>query len=143
MRHNIIKAIFLDADNTLVDHSECERQALVYLFEHIGIAYQESYRAAFNALDRELWSTNMHQGRMVTEEQIPTYRFQVLFDMFQIPYSDYKRADELWCEGFAASVALMPKAEEAVAALHQAGFKLCVVTTGTSRLYLSYSSGIL
>lgn len=38
-----IKAIFFDADNTIIDHKDCERQALEYLFNGIGENYKEEY----------------------------------------------------------------------------------------------------
>jgi FMN phosphatase YigB (HAD superfamily) len=31
------KAIFFDADGTIVNHKECEKKALIYLFNGIGI----------------------------------------------------------------------------------------------------------
>lgn len=37
-----IKGIIFDADNTIVDHMDCERQALEYLFEKIGEKYDKA-----------------------------------------------------------------------------------------------------
>ena len=36
-----IKAVFFDADNTLIDHRECEKQALLAVFQGIGVTYKE------------------------------------------------------------------------------------------------------
>lgn len=42
-----IKGIIFDADNTIVDHMDCERQALEYLFEKIGEKYDKAYQDIF------------------------------------------------------------------------------------------------
>ena len=52
---NNIKGILFDADNTLIDHKECEKQALQYLFTQIGEKYQNEYQNIFRPLDKELW----------------------------------------------------------------------------------------
>ena len=39
-----IKAIIFDADDTLINHKECEKQALQYLFDKIGKKYNNQYR---------------------------------------------------------------------------------------------------
>ena len=33
MKLENIKAIFFDADDTIVDHKQCEKEALIYLFD--------------------------------------------------------------------------------------------------------------
>lgn len=41
---NNIKGIIFDADNTIVDHRDCERQALEFLFKKIGEKYNTEYQ---------------------------------------------------------------------------------------------------
>ena len=47
MKLNNIRAIFFDADDTIVDHKECERQALLFLFSKIDKEYKEQYQSIF------------------------------------------------------------------------------------------------
>lgn len=124
----MIKAVFFDADDTLVDHKACEKQALQYLFNHIGIPYKDTYQALFRPLDRMLW-----QGTYpipVSAENIPCYRFERLFELTNIPYDDYANANRLFKEGLTNAVALTEQAEELVSYLYDKGFLLCVLTNG-------------
>lgn len=125
-----LKAVFFDADGTLVDHEECERLALVHLFRYIGIDYRDEFQRVFRPLDAELWTSAARGECPVRREDIPTYRFKVLFERLGIKFGDFARANDLFKEGLAATASLTAGAEEAVAALHAMGLTLCVVTNG-------------
>ena len=47
------KALLFDADDTLLDSSECERQALIYLFGKIGLPFN-------NECHEKLSSISLH-----------------------------------------------------------------------------------
>ena len=128
------KAIFLDADGTIVDHKECERQALVHLFEGIGVAYKNEYQELFRSIENELWQNESYGGVHVPREDIFVYRFKVLFEKINISYNDYVGANDLFKIGLAASVALMENAVEVVEYLHKNEYMLCVVTNGLIKL---------
>ena len=68
-----IKAIFFDADDTIVNHKECERKALEYLFKNIGEDYKEEYQDIFRPLDRELWDSVTLNASNIPKELIPEY----------------------------------------------------------------------
>jgi len=129
-----LKAVFFDADDTLIDHKECERQALVYLFENIGIHYIDGYQDTFRPLDHALWDTESYNGNPVSREDIPIYRFKILFEKLNIDFNDYVKANELFKVGLANSVALMEGAKEIVEYLHHKGYMLCIVTNGLIEL---------
>ena len=129
-----IKAVFFDADNTLVDHRECERVALVSVFKGIGIEYREEYQEVFRPLDRKLWDSVAQGTCPVSRKEIPEYRFKVLFEQVSIDCKDYCRANELFKEGLASSSALMEHAEEIVRYLYEKNYKLYVVTNGKVNL---------
>jgi len=125
-----IKAVFFDADNTLIDHKECEKQALMAVFQEIGIKYREEYREIFRPLDRKLWDSVAQGTNPVPRKEIPEYRFKVLFEQTGIEYQNYCRANELFKEGLAASSALMEHAEEIVRYLFEKNYGLYIVTNG-------------
>ena len=129
-----IKAVFFDADNTLIDHKECERQALLSVFQGIGIVYKDEYQAIFRPLDRKLWDSVAQGTCPVSRKEIPEYRFKVLFEQIGIAYRDYSRANELFKEGLADSSALMEQAEEIVRYLHEKNYGIYVVTNGKINL---------
>lgn len=129
-----VKAIFFDADNTIVDHKDCERQALEYLFKAIGVDYKEEYQDIFRPLDRKLWDSVAFNKCFIPKEQIPEYRFKEFFKQINVDYSDYKNANELFQDGLEKSVALIPNADEVVKYLYDKNYKLYVVTNGLIRL---------
>ena len=134
-----IKAIFFDADDTIIDHKDCERQALVYLFKNIGEKYKDEYQEIFRPLDRELWDSVALNVCNIPKELIPEYRFKILFNKINIKYDNYKKADELFKEGLEQSVALIKNAEEVVEYLYNKNYKLFVVTNGLIRFFGYYS----
>ncbi|MCL2401034.1 MAG: YjjG family noncanonical pyrimidine nucleotidase [Oscillospiraceae bacterium] len=129
-----IKAIFFDADETIVDHKECEKQALMHLFDSIGISYKDEYQDIFRPLDRMLWVSGFYDGISVSAKDIPTYRFKLLFEKLNISYGDYIKANDLFKIGLANSVALIENADEVIEYLHNKGYMLCVVTNGLIEL---------
>ena len=128
------KALFFDADGTLVNHKECEKQALVYLFDHIGAAYKNEYQELFRPLDHMLWETGLHTDKPVPIESVPTYRFKVFFEEIDIKYDDYAKANELFKTGLANSSALIKNTETIIEYLYNRGYLLCVVTNGLTEL---------
>ncbi|MCL2409790.1 MAG: YjjG family noncanonical pyrimidine nucleotidase [Oscillospiraceae bacterium] len=129
-----LKAIFFDADGTIVDHKECEKQALVYLFDSIGIGYQDEYQDIFRPLDHMLWDSGSCDGISVSAKDIPTYRFKLLFEKLNISYDNYAKANDLFKVGLANSVALIENADEIIEYLYNKGYMLCVVTNGLIEL---------
>ncbi|MBR6643946.1 MAG: YjjG family noncanonical pyrimidine nucleotidase [Lachnospiraceae bacterium] len=129
-----IKAVFFDADNTLIDHRECEKQALLAVFQGIGVTYKEEYQTIFRPLDRRLWDSVAQGTCPVSRKEIPEYRFKVLFEQLGIEYQDYSRVNELFKEGLTSSSALMEHAEEIVQYLYEKKYRLYVVTNGKVNL---------
>jgi YjjG family noncanonical pyrimidine nucleotidase len=129
-----IKAIFFDADGTLIDHKECEKQALSYLFNHIGLTYQNEYQDIFRPLDAALWASEKYDGVPVPGIEIPVYRFKVLFQKIGIGYDDYANANELFMTGLASAIALMGHAYETIKCLYEKKYLLCVATNGLIKL---------
>lgn len=124
------KAIFFDADGTLVNLEECEKQALVYLFDNIGIVYEDKYQEAFKLLEQ--WDSVLYEG--VPRESIPVYRFKLLFEKININFDNYVKANDLFKIGLANSVALIENANEIMEYLHNKRYMLCVVTNGLIEL---------
>jgi len=129
-----LKAIFFDADGTLVDHKECERQALVYVFDNIGVSYKNEYHNIFRQIEQTIWDTGFYDCIHIPRENVFTYRFKILFEKLNINYEDYVKSNELFKIGLADSVALNNNAVKIVEYLHNKSFLLCVVTNGLIEL---------
>ncbi|MDR2590405.1 MAG: YjjG family noncanonical pyrimidine nucleotidase [Oscillospiraceae bacterium] len=125
-----IKSIFFDADGTIIDHKECEKQALIYLFENIGIGYKEEFQNILRPLDIMLWENESYNGISVTRDEIPVYRFKLLFEKLDISYDNYQKANDLFKTGLTNSKALMENSEVVVEYLYNKNYVLCVVTNG-------------
>lgn len=69
-----LEAIFFDADDTLVNHKECERQALVYVFNNIGVSYENEYQDIFRHIEQTIWDTKSYGGIHVPRENIFSHR---------------------------------------------------------------------
>ena len=129
-----IKAIFFDADDTLVNHKECERQALVYVFDKIGIGYKNEYQDIFRHIEQVIWDTESYDGVHVPRENVFTCRFKLLFEKLNIHYDDYIKANEFFKLGLADSIALNDKVVEIVKYLYDKNYLLCVLTNGLIKL---------
>lgn len=125
-----IKAIFFDADDTLIDHKECERQALIYLFKNIDFKYKEEYQDIFRPLDRNLWDSVVCGNSPVPKKDIPEYRFQKFFELINIQYDDYEKSNILFKEGLSNFIATFKEADEICNYLYERGYKLYIVTNG-------------
>jgi len=121
-------AVFFDADGTLIDHKACEKHALQYVFDGLGLRYDEAYQDKFRTIECELW-VNAESGH-IPHKDIFTMRFERLFEAINVDYNDFFNADELFKTGLAGSTALLNGAEEIMAYLYGKGFMLCVVTNG-------------
>ena len=129
-----LKAIFFDADGTLVNHKECENQALVYVFDKIGVGYKNDYQDIFRHIEQTIWDNESYNGIPVSKENVFTYRFKIFFEKLNIRYDDYVNANDFFKIGLANSVALMDNAIEVIKYLYNKNYLLCVVTNGLIEL---------
>ncbi|MCL2387731.1 MAG: YjjG family noncanonical pyrimidine nucleotidase [Defluviitaleaceae bacterium] len=131
---NNLKAIFFDADGTLVNHKECEKQALIYVFDSIGVNYKNDYQDIFRHIEQTIWDNESYNGIPVPRETVFTYRFKLLFEKLNINYNDCVKANDFFKVGLANSVALNNNAIEIIEYLHGKKYLLCVVTNGLIKL---------
>ena len=129
-----VKAVIFDADDTIINHKECEKQALQYLFDKIGEKYNNQYQDIFRPLDWQLWDDVTNKKNIVSIEKIPEYRFELFFKEINIEYDNYKKANELFMEGFAKTSALTSNAYEVVKYLYDKGYKIYIITNGIVEL---------
>ncbi len=134
MKIDNIKAIFFDADDTIVDHKQCEKEALVYLFNKIGKKYKNEYQDIFRPLDRKLWNSVIQNSNPVLPKDMPEYRFQEFFKQINLEYNDYKRANELFQYGLANAVALIENVYDIIKYLYHKEYQLYIVTNGLIKL---------
>ena len=129
-----IKAVFFDADDTIMNHKESEKQALKHLSNSIGKEFKNEYQDIFRPLDWKLWDDAINKKSIVPIEKIPEYRFEVLFNKINLEYYDYKKANELFKEGFAKTSALNEGAYDIIKYLYDKGYQIYIITNGIVEL---------
>lgn len=129
-----IKAIIFDADDTLIDHKACEKEALINVFKGLKQEYKEEYQNIFRPLDRNLWDSVAKGTNVVSKEEIPEYRFKKFFDEVDLKITDYQKANILFQEGLANSTAVIQNAKEILEYLSYKQYSLYIVTNGLVKL---------
>ncbi len=130
----IIKAIIFDADDTILDHKVCEKQALQYLFNKIEEEYKNEYQDVFRPLDNKLWNDAMNGESKYPIDKLAEYRFEIFFKKINVKYNNYKLANELFKEGFASTSSLTKNSYEIIKYLHDKKYKIYVITNGIVEL---------
>ncbi len=69
--------LLLDADNTLLDFSRSEKNALDITFRHYGLTITDEIRALYHTINRSLWAA-FERGE-ISKETITATRFTRLF----------------------------------------------------------------
>ena len=75
------KAILMDADDTLFDFHQCERNAIVHTLEHIGITDPDA-PSVYSRLNRVCW-TDFENG-LITQARLKIRRFEELLNTYGV-----------------------------------------------------------
>lgn len=131
---DIITAVIFDLDETLVNLSYHVKDALRFICDHLGINYEQKYLTYFLELDEKLWSKNHQKSKTITLNEVPTKRFELFFEHFNLGYKDYEQANEWFKVGLIQNTYPLADAEKVLKHLKQSGYKIYVLTNGLSRL---------
>ncbi len=81
----MIKAIFMDIDNTLLDFSECAKFAMTRAFEKNNIPFKDEYFSTFTKINHSLWR-EIEKGRLDKEGLYKT-RWKNIFSELNINFN--------------------------------------------------------
>ncbi len=87
----MIKNIFLDLDDTILDFHKAEKNALTKTLTKIGVAPKESILARYSELNLSQWKL-LERG-LLTREQVKIRRFKLLFDEIGIGFPAQKATE--------------------------------------------------
>ncbi len=96
----MIKTVFFDLDNTLLDFNKAERRAVSRTLKEFGVEPQEKILERYSELNLAQWKL-LEQGKL-TREQVKLRRFQLLFEEEKIGVQAElaaKRYETLLAEG--------------------------------------------
>lgn len=78
----MIKTVFLDIDNTLLDFNECANVSAQKAFRDLNLTYHEGVFPVFTEENDKLW-LKIEDGT-ITREELHRVRWQLIFDRLQI-----------------------------------------------------------
>lgn len=83
--NSMIKFVFLDLDDTLLDFHEAEKAALSTALTHFGISPEENILDRYHEINKAQWE-RLERGEL-TREQVKTERYRILFSELGIDIS--------------------------------------------------------
>lgn len=81
----MIKFVFLDLDDTLLDFYKAEKSALSKTLVHFGISPEESILDRYHNINKAQWE-RLERGEL-TREQVKTERYRILFSELGVDIS--------------------------------------------------------
>lgn len=119
--------ILLDADGTLLDFDEAEKQALIKLYTHAGIEVSEASLQAYSQINQKMWKRL--EKKEITKQQLLDERFDCLFDVLHLKRNDGKELSLMYGDELAKQHQLLDGALEAVKELSKK-YELSIITNG-------------
>ena len=124
----MIRHIFLDLDNTLLDFKQGEFVALKNTFSQLNIPINDQISKRYLEINLSCWRA-LERGE-ITRDQVVYGRFEKLFSEFGIDASP-TQAQDLYQELLGREHDFMPGAKEVLDALYDSGkYKLYIATNG-------------
>lgn len=128
----MIKHVFLDLDDTILDFHGAESVAIVKAFSELGIPTDESTIAEYKKINRECWES-MERGE-IERERVLTRRFEILFEKLGISVSP-EEMQETYAHRLGLEHDFLPGGEELLKELSSLGkYKLYIASNGIYRV---------
>ena len=126
MNPKIYSWLLFDADGTLFDYDQAERQAFINTLGQIGVAFEENHLAKYQSINSKLW-LDRERGK-IDLESLKARRFELLFQAIGME-SDPREVGQLYLRNLGEEAGLLDGAKEIIKtlAIH---FNLAVVTNG-------------
>lgn len=122
-------ALLFDADETLLDFSKDETDALSRILDECGIEKSEENIKAYKEINVGLWKT-LERGE-IDKPTLKKIRFSLFFDKIgYTPKEDPFIINERYLSYLGEGGNLLEGAKELISDLHSAGYKLYIVTNG-------------
>lgn len=128
----MIKHIFLDLDDTILDFHGAEGVAIVKAFKELGIPTDEGTIAEYKRINRACWES-MERGE-IERERVLTRRFEILFEKLGISLSPEK-TQETYAYRLGCEHSFLPGGKELLDELSGLGkYKLYIASNGIYRV---------
>ena len=124
----MIKFLFLDLDDTILDFKKAERIAIAKTFRAFGIEPTEAVLERYHHINIAHWQM-LERGEL-TRDEVVVQRFVALFRELGVS-ADAAAFANLYSDNLAIGHYFLPGAEEAVIALHKK-YRLFLASNGTA-----------
>ena len=124
----MIKLLFLDLDDTILDFHKAERLAVAKTFREFGVEPTEAVLSRYHEINKLHWQ-RLEKGEL-TRDQVLTGRFQMLFQELGHPMDPNKVARS-YEHNLGIGHYFLPGALEAVQQLHKK-YRLFLASNGTA-----------
>lgn len=126
----MIKYVFLDLDDTILDFHKAERNALTKTLESIGVTPTERIIKRYSEINLSQWK-RLERGE-ITREQVKVVRYKLLFDELNIDF-DPKAATAIYERFLGQGHWFIDGAEQMLDELH-GKYRLFVASNGTQNV---------
>lgn len=79
---SIYNTILFDVDDTILDFSACESEALRLAFKRYGYVLNDEIRKAYHTINLDLWK--QYEKGIIDKNTVINTRFKILFDRYDI-----------------------------------------------------------
>ena len=124
----MIKYVFLDLDDTILDFHRAEAVALKRTLTHMGIAPTDATAARYSEINDAQWKL-LEKG-VLTRAEVKLRRFQLLFEELGVEV-DAEAARRYYEEQLGVGHYFLPGAEALLQALH-GRYRLFIMSNGTT-----------
>ena len=127
------KALLLDADDTLLDFRENERESVRKVFVQMGFHVDDMVLRRYSEINKALWLS--HERGEISKQMIWDQRFAKLFEELHLP-GDGEKAEKFYRAALGEGAQTIPGAVELCRTLCQ-NYALYIVTNGTAETQYS------
>lgn len=129
----MIKTVFFDLDNTLLDFAAAERAALTQTLQRLGIAAAADVLTLYSEINEYHWK-QLEKG-LLTRDEVKVQRYRVLFEKLGV-WHDPAAATAFYEEKLHHQAALLPGAKALLEALY-GKYRLFVMSNGSTDVQIS------
>ena len=122
--------VFFDADQTLMDFEDAERQALERTFTEHHMTLTENIRQLYMQINCSLW--NDFEKALITKEKLLTARFGQLFEKIGVTGLDPAEFNQRYLYNLGFGCKTLDGALELCRHLHQKGIRMYILTNGVT-----------
>ncbi|MDR2464918.1 MAG: YjjG family noncanonical pyrimidine nucleotidase [Streptococcaceae bacterium] len=127
-----MKTILFDLDNTLLDFSKAEAEALKQVYEKYEIPLTEETIEVYENINAKLWEAN--EAGLLSRSELFSQRFTTVFTQLGKPIESGRMIDDEYRRLLSESAHLIEGAGELLTELKTAGHPLYIVTNGTPKV---------